>query len=1420
MPYIIRNQLASGLKFAFQPPAGQSSTQTYAKPYFIDQEGLRIARAQQKEINLLERNVGWRFWKGWGNKDEYQKGDHLRIEGEEYLLTGPIESLSEFYSPLCPHTIDERSPIESFFNQKGEQYFAANYFAADVAESSTGEEVAIFRNNGACITIVPMIEGALKLNGSILTSPHPLNDRNILEIDERKFTVFLNAHSGDLPLWSAMRLYRRAEQQKPKEQKQEVRGKKPETTGSVEEGQLGAEKAPAVAPATDETEAGGKKPEARSQRSEEGQGISGQGPEKAVTLKHKRRKKGGLPYKYVCTQQKLKTRSVVKPLLQAKPAVEEFVPVIPVEELEPVAPDEIPGLVLGGGSVVVDLKRLTEKDIPAVSADTAPGLAVPAEIADGTFGVLERLAEEAQKMTTPFLSPIEPPVVQLEPVEPLKPVSKDTGEIVAATDALLEGPQEKDAFPPGTAQMQPDEIAVALDELSEIAETQSTGADASGSQDQRGQEPLPVADEVLPVEESTEDVVVPPSLTPLDQGEADAQTAWELREEELPFTFNEDPAELLPAGDGLVLTVNVDGYLPLVEDPNVIPASDKQSTTTFDSFSLDGTSLPEEEPLSPDGQLQELPSPEESLSKSPSSPASDRTNPELLGALDRHIQSLPQSSDGPTVQRPIVISNDRAAPPACPVHVADESVAAVYPKIFKDKVYYEIVGGGGIIPGPKLQEFGNRVVGVMEVHYFPSGLEAREQRRFVGLLPMRLDGDSREIVIGREEIITVDTPALSRKGRIGISQLGASSNHVKLIFNEGRVMVEDMQSTNGTIIRNVDSNQKASVQVLGLTSGVYENEILDGSSIFLKGTNVVLHVRLIPEEVWNFQESGSAIPLDEQTKRYPVNSNVPEKPVFEVSSGEIDAFMEQEEGSKSTAPVSSSAKTSVVEAAVQLQDLKKFIPQDSSKGPVLSFTPPVGEGVQLGGASTRIDPKTETTDLSAIPELEPADSVPIKTREEKLATFLRRTRSNELASHGLISGDNSPFERDENGRVRPIRGKNPKEIIAGYLQVSKGGSAIGWLPVILSEDGSKVLFGRKFAGKGKDASLKIGEKFSVYSAKNSVAFAGDMAISGKHFSLNFDGENTTIVDEGSTNGTFVNGKKIEPNQSVGLENNDVVLIAEDLSFVFTAVSPKYRRSMVDEAETGRSISQTPAPAQALSRGQILTKTGNVGVIINGSEYMPGVRVYKEGDKFILELPGSCTGLNDFGKKNLTIGCNEGYCIQIAGISQPEELNGLLATIALKKNGKPPFLQIISKNRGVTLDTKSPSAWMKLKNNQVLSFDGHMELTIRLVKGVPSQDDGNDPKMPSTYLMDVETKEKLPLVFRKNGVTIGRVAKIDSGTLFLDVEDRVLIRRKEGTFTVKINKLTPQLLDFRQTLRIGERSYRFMSTGKDEVSDFS
>ncbi|MBM3496456.1 MAG: FHA domain-containing protein, partial [Armatimonadetes bacterium] len=71
---------------------------------------------------------------------------------------------------------------------------------------------------------------------------------------------------------------------------------------------------------------------------------------------------------------------------------------------------------------------------------------------------------------------------------------------------------------------------------------------------------------------------------------------------------------------------------------------------------------------------------------------------------------------------------------------------------------------------------------------------------------------------------------------------------------------------------------------------------------------------------------------------------------------------------------------------------------------------------------------------------------------------------------------------------------------------------------------------------------------------NTYSIPDDPFVSGRHAEISADDEGVRICDVGSTNGTTVNGQRIQPNEPVTLMDGDEVGIGQG-RYVFEALAP-------------------------------------------------------------------------------------------------------------------------------------------------------------------------------------------------------------------------------------------------------------------------
>jgi pSer/pThr/pTyr-binding forkhead associated (FHA) protein len=87
----------------------------------------------------------------------------------------------------------------------------------------------------------------------------------------------------------------------------------------------------------------------------------------------------------------------------------------------------------------------------------------------------------------------------------------------------------------------------------------------------------------------------------------------------------------------------------------------------------------------------------------------------------------------------------------------------------------------------------------------------------------------------------------------------------------------------------------------------------------------------------------------------------------------------------------------------------------------------------------------------------------------------------------------------------------------------------------------------------KDILIRVGTTTIGRRPGNTVVISGDPYISGRHAELLCDATGCYLVDSGSTNGTVVNGERLEPGQKQLLLDGDEVTIGEG-TYVFVTLS--------------------------------------------------------------------------------------------------------------------------------------------------------------------------------------------------------------------------------------------------------------------------
>ena len=134
----------------------------------------------------------------------------------------------------------------------------------------------------------------------------------------------------------------------------------------------------------------------------------------------------------------------------------------------------------------------------------------------------------------------------------------------------------------------------------------------------------------------------------------------------------------------------------------------------------------------------------------------------------------------------------------------------------------------------------------------------------------------------------------------------------------------------------------------------------------------------------------------------------------------------------------------------------------------------------------------------------------------------------------------SPFDRPQKTPVQPIT-EGTADPLSGSSNFAGGGAA-GFAATALVAGAGPRLVGTMGAYAGSifplnGTALDIGRD-----AGNPIALPGDTNASRKHATVQFSGEQATVTDNGSSNGTFVNGVRIAAQSAHPLRAGDEVQI--------------------------------------------------------------------------------------------------------------------------------------------------------------------------------------------------------------------------------------------------------------------------------------
>ncbi len=149
----------------------------------------------------------------------------------------------------------------------------------------------------------------------------------------------------------------------------------------------------------------------------------------------------------------------------------------------------------------------------------------------------------------------------------------------------------------------------------------------------------------------------------------------------------------------------------------------------------------------------------------------------------------------------------------------------------------------------------------------------------------------------------------------------------------------------------------------------------------------------------------------------------------------------------------------------------------------------------------------------------------------------------------------------------------------------------------------------------------------------------NLAVSGEHANIFTIGEDSFIQDLGSTNGTFINNKKIAKHH---LRNGDAVVIGKHTLVYFSenqpAPSPDFAKTVIiNPAAAREATAQSPTPVAATTKPPAAAPKGELrGAVVILSGANTGKRI---------ELTKSVTNLGITGKRASSIArTDSGYLL--------------------------------------------------------------------------------------------------------------------------------------------------------------------------------
>ena len=96
---------------------------------------------------------------------------------------------------------------------------------------------------------------------------------------------------------------------------------------------------------------------------------------------------------------------------------------------------------------------------------------------------------------------------------------------------------------------------------------------------------------------------------------------------------------------------------------------------------------------------------------------------------------------------------------------------------------------------------------------------------------------------------------------------------------------------------------------------------------------------------------------------------------------------------------------------------------------------------------------------------------------------------------------------------------------------------------------------------------QIGRDPKAHFSKAGLFFLKDSRVSRHHTTLIREDNKWKLIDEKSSNGVFIKGKKINPLEKYELNNEDVVTLSPYTQFLYLELNPEYKEVKADDKET-------------------------------------------------------------------------------------------------------------------------------------------------------------------------------------------------------------------------------------------------------------